>query len=105
MGGRGASSSGGRGETVKVSDIAHRLIALPGGGTDVNRMNSVAAGLAAGKDLGPVKLTKLPNGKLFVEDGRHRLLTQFANGGSVRAVISRGLAGAEVGTVPLIPGK
>ena len=104
MGGRGSSSGGGGGggKLVSVSSIASRLIALPGGGKDKVRLARVAEGLKAGRDLGVVKLVRLPNGKLFVDNGRHRLLASHELGIPVRVSISRGVASAEHGTVPLI---
>jgi len=85
-----------------VGSIASRLIALPRpNGVDQVRLARVKAGLAAGKDLGVVQLSRLPNGKLFVENGRHRLQAAHELGIPVRVAISPGHAAAEHGTVPL----
>lgn len=103
MGGRGSSSGGGgSGKLTSIAGIASKLIALPGGGKDRVRSESVKNALRAGKDLGPVRLSRLPNGKLFVEDGRHRLLAAHELGIPLRVRISKGVAAAEVGTVPLL---
>lgn len=105
MGGRGSSSGGGgSGKLTSVAGLVSRLIALPGGGKDRVRLERVKAGLLAGKNLGPVQLSRLPNGKLFVGDGRHRLIAAHELGIPVRVKISKGVAGTEVGTVPLIKG-
>lgn len=106
MGGRGSSSgggggTGGGGRLTNVDSIASRLIALPGGNTDKVRMERVKTGLETGKNLGPVQLSRLPNGKLFVEDGRHRLAAARALGIPIRIKITRASAAAETGTVPL----
>lgn len=101
MGGRGSSSTGGGGRLVSVASIADRLIALPGARADAARYERVKAGLREGKDLGPVLLNRLPNGKLFVEQGRHRLHAARELGIKVRAKIGRAYAETEIGTVPL----
>jgi hypothetical protein len=101
MGGRGSSSGGGSGKLTSVASIASRLIALPGGNKDPVRMARVREGLKAGKDLGTVQLSRLPNGKLFVEQGRHRLFAARELGIPIRVKITKAHASAEVGTVPL----
>lgn len=101
MGGRGSSSTGGGGRLVSVASIADRLIALPGARADAARYERVKAGLREGKDLGPVLLYRTKNGKLFVDQGRHRLHAARELGIKIRAKIGRGAEGLEVGTVPL----
>jgi hypothetical protein len=108
MGGRGsASGGGGSGRLMGVGRIGSRLIALPNAQTasgqakDRVRYERVKAGLKAGRDLGAVQLSRLPNGKLYVDQGRHRLLAARELGIKVRVRISRGVAAAEHGTRPL----
>lgn len=87
---------------LKPGEIRSKLIALPGGGEDAARMQSIEDAWAQGKKLPPVKLLITEDGKLYVNDGRHRLLNALAQKRPVLAQIERAAAGIERGTVPLV---
>lgn len=86
---------------VPIADIEDELIALPGGGADDVRLQSIADAWAEGKQLPPVKLSRLADGRLFVGDGRHRLLTAMRDGRDVLVQLDTAPEGLDVGTVPL----
>lgn len=101
-------------KTVPFEDIEPHLISIEG--TIGGRMESIREGVKAGKSITtmgkdtkrPIDLTVLPSGKLFVEDGRHRLRVMAemaAKGEKVRARVrfSKGVDGVENGTVPMFP--
>lgn len=75
--------------------------ALPGGGSNATRLQSIADAWDAGRELPPVDLAMTEDGELYVEDGRHRLLQARAQGRSVLARIGRAAPGAGSGTVRL----
>lgn len=83
------------------AELAGRLIALPGGGQDEVRMARARHALATGGNA-PVKLYMLPDGQLFVDDGRHRLLAALEQGRPVLATIGKASPNTAVGTVPLV---
>lgn len=87
---------------MSVADLKDRLIALPGGGEDKVRLARVSQGLQDKKISGVVDLYRLANGKLFVNDGRHRLIAAHALGIPVKVRISEAKGGKAHGTVPLI---
>lgn len=84
----------------RPSDIdAERLISMPGG-VQRSRMERVAT--AKGQNFGPINLTQLSDGRLIVEEGRHRLLEALESGRSVAARVGRAVKGATAeGLVPL----
>lgn len=84
----------------RPSDIdAERLISMPGG-VQRSRIDRVAT--AKGQNFGPINLTQLPDGRLIVEEGRHRLLEALESGRSVAARVGRAVKGATAeGLVPL----
>lgn len=87
---------------VSIAELRRRLIALPGGGTDAQRMRGIRDAMNGTGNLPPVELLMLPNGDLFVNDGRHRLLVAIEGNRDVLVRFDRGVAGTEVGTVPLV---
>lgn len=89
-------------KTVPLAEIEDRLISIPG--EIEGRTESIRRGLAEGKKLPPVSVSVLPDGQLFVNDGRHRLREYMARGDKkVRVRFERGSAGADAGTEPLKP--
>lgn len=84
---------------VNPDDVTLR--ALPGAGSDTQRLQSIADAWDAGRELPPVRLALTEDGELFVEDGRHRLLQARAQGRTVLAQIGRASPGASSGTVRL----
>ena len=86
---------------VGIDDIRDELIALPGGGADDVRLQSIADAWDEGKQLPPVKLSRLADGRLFVGDGRHRLLTAMRDGRDVLVQLDTAPEGLDVGTVRL----
>jgi ADP-ribosyltransferase exoenzyme len=87
--------------TVPIAELQPHLVSLEG--VIPGRMESIRAGLAEGKAMPPVDLNVLPNGKLFVNDGRHRLRVAAERGDPVEVRFSRGAEGADFGTKPLFP--
>jgi len=59
---------------VSMDDLRGKLRALPGGGDDEVRMQSIRNAWDDGKKLPAIRLMMTPNGKYIVDDGRHRLL-------------------------------
>mgnify|MGYP001593501975 CR=1 FL=1 len=100
--------------TVPFEDIEPHLISIEG--TIPGRMESIREGVKKGSsitDMGrdlkkPIDVTVLPSGKLFVEDGRHRLrvAAEMAAAGKspkLRVRFSKGVAGAEENSVAMFP--
>lgn len=87
---------------VTAGELQDRLIALAGAGADKQRLANVASAQARQR-LPPVKLAMLPDGRLFVEDGRHRLINAMRAGGYVVAQIGKTGKTSAQGTVPLVP--
>lgn len=80
-------------------EVADHLVSMPGG-VQRSRIDRVA--MAKGQNFGPVNLTRLPDGRLFVEEGRHRLLHALESGSPVAARVGRAVKGATgKGLVPL----
>lgn len=81
------------------------LFALPGGGEDPKRMARIAADWRAGKRFERLSLTMGADGRLLVDDGRHRLLTAMRGGRGIPRVmllrIERAAPGAFEGLVRL----
>lgn len=95
-----------RARAVHVVDpekIRDRLIALPMEKLDAARMQKIRDAWASGKRLKPVQLAMLPDGRLFVEDGRHRLLVALEQNRPVLVKLSKGRKGVAEGTAPLAP--
>ncbi|HSR79084.1 MAG TPA: phage minor head protein [Xanthobacteraceae bacterium] len=88
---------------VPAAEIADRLIALPGGGQDEVRMESIRKAYAKGVKLPPVKLAMTTDGQLYVNDGRHRLLVAIEQGRDVLLTLGKAARGSEVGAVRLVP--
>lgn len=81
------------------SDVSERLISMPGG-MQRSRIDRVAT--AQGQNFGPINLTQLPDGRLIVEEGRHRLAQALESGRPVAARVGRAVKGATAdGLVPL----
>lgn len=89
---------------VTAKDLeAHGLFELPGAGVDEARMERVKANLGKAEEWNqPIRLTMDEDGKLFVEDGRHRLRAALEEGGGreLTVEIDRGSQGfdAAMGT-------
>lgn len=91
---------------VGIEDLRRAgLFALPGGGKDRARMARIRADWRAGKRTGPLSLVMGPDGRMFVDDGRHRLLTALGGGQGVPHTmlirLDRAAPGVFTGTVPL----
>jgi ADP-ribosyltransferase exoenzyme len=87
--------------TVPIDEMKPNLIALPG--QVEGRADAVRAARDAGAAMEPVDIHVLPNGKLFVNDGRHRLRLAAERGEPVKARFSRAAEGADVGAEPMFP--
>lgn len=87
--------------SLTPDDIRGRLRALPGGGDDQQRMDSIRSAWEQGRELPPVDLAIDEDGNLLVDDGRHRLLVALEQGRGVLARIGRAAPGAAAMTVPL----
>lgn len=85
---------------ISPSEIRDRLYALPGGGQDAARMQSIRNARANGTRLAPVQLAIDERGNIIVGDGRHRLLTAIEAGQDVLAMFDT-TTGGQAGTVPL----
>jgi hypothetical protein len=83
--------------------VRGRFIALAGAGSDAISVQNIRDAFAKERKLPPVKLLILPDGRLYVDDGRHRLLVAIEQGREVLAKFRRTHAEAGIGTVPLIP--
>lgn len=68
---------------VTAKDLEARgLFELPGAGVDESRMARVKANLGKAEEWNqPIRLTMDEDGRLFVEDGRHRLRAAIEEGG------------------------
>lgn len=82
---------------VTAKDLAeHGLFELPGAGVDEARMARVKANLGKAEEWNqPIRLTMDEDGRLFVEDGRHRLRAALEEGGGreLTVEIDRGAQG------------
>lgn len=82
---------------VTTKDLAERgLFELPGAGVDEARMARVKGNLGKAEEWNqPIRLTMDEDGRLFVEDGRHRLRAAMEEGGDreLTVEIDRGSAG------------
>ncbi len=76
---------------VPIAELEADLRALPGGGDDEVRMQSIRNAWDDGKTLAPVRLVMTPKGKYFVDDGRHRLLVAIERGIDVLVLFSAAL--------------
>lgn len=90
---------------IPISDLEPDLIALPGGGQDEVRVQSIRDAWSNGRELPPVKLSMTQDGKFSVTDGRHRLLVAAEQGRDILADIGPAAIGTEIGTVPLFPAQ
>jgi GNAT superfamily N-acetyltransferase len=88
--------------TVPIEELKPNLIAIEG--VIPGRMENIRRGLDEGVKLDPVDISITPSGKLFVNDGRHRLRVAAERGDDVEVRFSRGSEGTEAGTDPLFPG-
>lgn len=89
--------------SVRMGDIDNKLFALPGGGNDKQRLQSIRDAWAAGKKLPPIRLVMTEDGRLGVVDGRHRLIVAKEQRRRVLVRLSQALDGADEGTAPLFP--
>ncbi len=89
--------------SVPISQIRDRLIAVPGGGSDPVRMQNMRNMFARGQRLPPAQINMLPDGRLFVDSGRHRVLAAMEDNRRVLIQLSTASAAAAEGTVPLRP--
>lgn len=87
--------------SLTPEEYRRKLIALPGGGDDTNRMQSIRGAWERGVNLPPVDLAMTEDGELYVADGRHRLLLALEEDRPVLARIGRAAPGTERGTVRL----
>jgi GNAT superfamily N-acetyltransferase len=88
--------------TVPIEELKPRLISLPG--VIPGRQENIRRLLKANTKLDPVDISITPSGKMFVNDGRHRLRVAAERGDDVEVRFSRGSEGTEAGTDPLFPG-
>lgn len=81
------------------ADIRHRLLSLPGG---VQRTRIERVAQAKGQNFAPINLSQLPDGRLIVEEGRHRLIQALESGRPVAAHVGAASKHATAnGLVPL----
>jgi hypothetical protein len=88
---------------IPAGENRGRFIALPGGGADEIRVQSIRDAWDQGKRLQPLKMVMLPDGRLYVDDGRHRTIVAAQQGRDILVRIGRAATGLDIGTVPLIP--
>jgi hypothetical protein len=90
------------GYVVDPAAIKDQLIALPNAGSDPVRLQNIRNAWAEGKELPPIRLGMLPDGRLFVDDGRHRLLVAMEQGRPVLVRLDRSVQEVETNAVPLL---